>query len=160
VNGEELQQFVPDMLEARYPGRSREMASDVEGLPPFGWVLELDDCLALIRPTQTTHPFIMVRGGIAHALPRSEALATDVAAGNKHLMVGRLYLAYGEEVAMVVFDEAIFGEYLSLQYEPSVQDVVNRFETSLQYTAEWTKTIREKFGGQSFTADDWHLMSF
>jgi hypothetical protein len=133
------------MLEARYPGRSREMAADVEGLPPFGWVLELDNCLALIRPTQTTHPFIMVRG---------------VAAGNKQLMVGRLYLAYGEGIAMVVFDETIFGEYLSMQYEPSIQDAVSRFETSLQYTAEWTKTIHEKFGGQSFTADDWHLMSF
>ena len=160
MNGEELRQFVPELLEARYPGRSREIASEVEGLPSLGWVLELDDCVALIRPTQTSHPFIWIKGGVAHALPRSESLATDVAAGNKSLVVGRLYLAYGDDIAMVVFDEAIFGEYLSMQYEPSIQDTITRFETSLQYTAEWSKTIREKFGGQAFTGDDWHLMSF
>lgn len=62
------------------------------------------------RPRQPDdHPFIWVKGGIAHAIPRSEALATDVAAANRGLVVGRLYLSYGEEIAMVVFDEAIFG---------------------------------------------------
>ena len=75
-------------------------------------------------------------------------------------MVGRTYLAYGDDVAMVIFDEAIMGSYLSMQYEPSVEDVVTRFETSIQYTSQWAKTIFETFGGQPFTADDWHLMVF
>lgn len=75
-------------------------------------------------------------------------------------MVGRAYLAYGDDIAMVIFDEAIVGAYLSMQYEPSVEDVVTRLETSIQYTSQWTKTILEKFGGQPFTADDWHLMIF
>jgi hypothetical protein len=160
VNGEELQRFVPELLEARYPGRSREMFPPLEGMPQLGWVLELDDCLAIVRASQATHPFIWIRGGVAHALPRSEALATDVAAANKNLVVGRLYMAYGDEIAMVVFDEAIVGEYLSMEYEPSIKDAINRFETSLQYTAQWAKTIQEKFGGSRFTSDDWHLMDF
>ena len=159
IDGEQLKRFVPDLLEARYPGRSREV-EPATGDGQFGWILELDDCVVLARAAQTSHPFILVRGGIAHAIPRTDALALHVAARNKDLVVGRVYLAYGDDIAMVVFDEAIFGAYLSLEYEPSVQDVVNRFETSVQYTAEWAKEIREKFGGQPFTVDDWHLMSF
>jgi hypothetical protein len=63
VNGEELKQFVPELLEARYPGRSREAAPG---------------------PTSA----------------------------------------------------------------------------SLQYPAQWIKAIRDKFGGQAFSAEDWVLMSF
>jgi hypothetical protein len=159
VNGAELQQFVSELLD-RYPGRSREMFPPVDGMPHPGWILELDDCVAMVRASQVSHPFVWVRGGIAHAIPRSEELATDVAAGNKDLMVGRLYLAYGDEIAMVVFDEAISGGYLSMQYEPSIQDAVTRFEMSLQYTTEWSKKVLEKFGGQAFSGEDWHLMSF
>lgn len=155
IDGGELKQFVPELLEARYPGRSREADEDGK----MGWVLELSDCVVLVRAAQTTHPFILIRGGIAHEVPRSEALALHVACANKNLVVGRSYLAYGDDVAMVVFDEAIFGAYLSMEYEPSMHDVVNRFETSVQYTSEWAKTIRERFGGKPFTADDWFLMS-
>lgn len=126
----------------------------------MGWILNLDDCVVLVRASQASHPFILIRGGIAHAIPRSEALALHVASGNKDLMVGRTYMGYGDDVAIVVFDEAIVGAYLSLQYEPSVHDVVNRFEMSVQYTSEWSKKVLEKFGGQPFTADDWHLLSF
>lgn len=162
--GDDLKQFVPQLLEARYPGRSRPAdpagESVVPGGPHFGWVLEHDDCVLLVKATGTTHPFISIKGGIAHAIPRSEDLALQVAAANKELMVGRLYMGYGEDIAMVAFDEAIVGAYLSLDYQPSVDDVVTRFETSIQYTAQWAKTILDKFGGQAFTADDWHLMSF
>lgn len=163
MDGEELKQFVPELLEAQYPGRSREADPHSGDIVPgghLGWILDLDDCVVLVRASQTSHPFMSIRGGIAHAIPRSEALATHVAAANKQLIVGRLYLAYGGEVAMVVFEETIVAAYLSMQYEPSIKDVVNRFENSLGYTSEWAKTIREKYGGQPFSADDWYLMSF
>ncbi len=161
MNGEELKQFVPELLEGRYPGRSKEAApgSDI-GAGDLGWILELDDCLVLVRASLVSNPFIWIRGGIAHGIPRTDALALDIAAGNKDLVVGRLYMAYGDDVAMVVFDESIFAGYLSLEYQPSMTDVVNRFETSVQYTSQWTKTVREKFGGQAFSAEDWVLMSF
>jgi hypothetical protein len=61
---------------------------------------------------------------------------------------------------MVVFDEAIFSDYLSNDYMPSMQDLVTRLETSLEYTAQWSKEIREKFGGRPFAAGDWMLMAF
>jgi hypothetical protein len=160
VDAEELERFVPELLEARYPGRSRSLTgSEVPGLPSLGWVLELENSVVLVRASNASNPFIWIKGGIAHALPKSEALAMHVAAANKELVVGRLYLACGEDIAMVVFDETIFGAYLSPQYEPSIEDAVNRFETSLQHTAEWAKTTQEKFGGRPFTADDAYLIS-
>ena len=162
--GEDLEQFVPQLLEARYPGRSHLASLSSEspgpGDPNFGWLLEHEDCVVLVRATKTTHPFISIKGGIAHAIPRSEDLALQVAIANRELMVGRLYMACGDDIAMVVFDESIVGAYLSLDYQPSIDDLVTRFETSIQYTAQWAKAILEKYGGQPFTADDWHLMSF
>lgn len=162
MNGEELEGFIPQLLEARYPDRSRKLGEDggpgLPGLP--GWILDLDGCVMTVRPSHSSNPFIWIRGGISHAIPRSEELALRVAAGNKDLVVGRLYMAYGDDVAMVVFDESIFGGYLSFQHEPSIEDVVNKLETSIQYTEEWAKTIRGEFGGRQFTADDWHLLTF
>lgn len=162
MNGEELEGFIPQLLEARHPGRSRELGEDggpgLPGLP--GWILELDGCVMTVRPSQSSHPFIWIRGGVAHAIPRSEELALRVAAGNKDLVVGRLYMAYGDDAAMVIFDETVFGGYLSFQYEPSIEDVVNKLETSIQYTKEWAQTIRSEFGGRQFTADDWRLLTF
>jgi hypothetical protein len=161
MNGEELKKFVPELLEGRYPGRSREAVpgSDI-GAGDLGWILDLDDCLMLVRASQASNPFIWIRGGIAHGIPKTDALAWDIAVGNKDLVVGRVYAAYGDDVAMVVFDESIFAKYLSVDDQSSMEDVVNRFETSVQYTAQWTKTVREKFGGQAFSAEDWVLMSF
>jgi len=163
VNGEELKRFVPELLEARYPGASRRMGAsdDTPGLPGIeGWMLDLKGTVMTVRASQTSNPFIWIRGGISHAIPRSEQLALRVAAGNKDLVVGRLYMAYGGDQAMVVFDETVFGGYLSFEHEPSIEDAVTKLETSIQYTNEWARTIREEFGGQSFTADDWHLLAF
>jgi hypothetical protein len=162
VNGEELKQFVPELLEARYPGRSRPAdpeTSIVPGGPHMGWILDLDECVALVRASQATNPFILIRGGIAHAIPKSEALAFHVAANNKHLMVGRAYVGYGNDVALVAFDESIDGSYLSLDNDASIQDAVTRFEMSLRYTAAWTQEIVDTFGGRRFTADDIYLVS-
>jgi hypothetical protein len=158
MTGEELKKFVPDLIDARRPGQQREAVTGAG--EDLGWVVQLDNGIALVRASQATHPFIWIRGGVAHAIPRSEDLALAVAAGNKDLVAGRLYLAYGDDLAMVVFDESIFGAYISLDYQPSIQDVVNRFETSLDYTSQWTTKIIESFGGQQFGPDNWGLMAF
>jgi len=159
---EEMEQFLPELLEARYPDLAQQMG--VEGAPGLpgmgGWMLSLDGCVVTASVSRSSHPFIWIRGGVAHALPRSEELALRVAAANKDLVVGRLYMAYGDDLAMVVFDESVFGGYLSFQHEPSIEDVVNKLETSVQYTSEWAKKIRDEFGGRPFTSDDLHLLSF
>jgi hypothetical protein len=157
MDADELKRFVPYLLEGRYPGRSQPVVGDGGDL---GWTLDLDDTIVYVRASSGSNPFIWIRGGIAHAVPRSEALALHVAAANKDLVVGRVYMGYGDDLAMVVFDEAIFSDYLSNDYMPSMQDLVTRLETSLEYTAQWSKEIREKFGGRPFAAGDWMLMAF
>jgi hypothetical protein len=162
VDGEELKRFVPELLEARFPGAYRKIDFPVpEGMPDtFGWTLSLDGAVLTVKPTQTKLPFIWIRGGIAHAIPRTEDLALRVASGNRELMTGRMYMGYGDDIAMVAFDEAIAAEPLSMQYEPSIQDLVNRLETSIDYTREWSQTILAEFGGRPFTEDDWQLLAF
>ncbi|HEX8103206.1 MAG TPA: hypothetical protein VF533_11375 [Solirubrobacteraceae bacterium] len=75
-------------------------------------------------------------------------------------MIGRAYMASGEDLAMVVFDETIMASDLDVNRQSSAQAFVDRIEGSLQYTAEWSTTIRERFGGHPFTADDAMLMAF
>ena len=162
MNREELNLFLPDLLEARYPGLPRKMGEhDGPGLPGVeGWMLNFNDFLLVVRVSQSTHPFIWIRSGLAHGLPKSETLALRIAAGNKDLVVGRLYMAFGDDLAMVAFEETVFGGYLSFQHKPSIHDVVNKVETSVDHSKEWSKTIREEFGGQQFAIDDCHLLTF
>jgi hypothetical protein len=161
VNREELEEFIPKLLEARYPGRVQKLDEAEAGLPGIGgWIMDLEGCVLTVRVSRSTHPFIWIRGGVAHGVPKSEALALRVAAANKDLVVGRIYMAYGDDLAMVVVDESIFGGYLSFQYEPSIEDTVHRLVTSVQYTVKWAEEISREFGGQPFTANDWHLLTF
>jgi hypothetical protein len=161
VDGEDLQRFVPDLLQARYPGAYRQIDFSADELNKlFGWTLNLDGAFLTVKAAQTTHPFIWIRGGIAHAIPRTEDLALRVASGNRELMSGRIYMGYGDDIAMVAFDEAIMAGYLSLDFEPSIQDLVNRFEAAINYTREWSRTVLEDFGGRPFGEDDWQLLAF
>jgi hypothetical protein len=155
---EGIRRLVPELLERRYPERSREVVQG--GGQDFGWMLDFDGGFALLRAAQASNPFIWIRVGVAHAIPKTDALAWRIAEGNKDLMVGRFYVAYGDDLAMVVFDEAISAANLSFEYQPSIQDLVDRFEVSLQYAAEWSQTIRQEFGGRPFSEEDWGLMSF
>lgn len=56
-------------------------------------------------PPDRSNPFIWIKFGVALEIPRSSELAYHVACANKQLVVGRAYLGYGDEVAMVVMDE-------------------------------------------------------
>jgi hypothetical protein len=161
VDGEDLKRFVPDLLQARYPGASRQIDFGVDELnQAFGWTLRLDGVLMTVKAAQTTHPFIWIRGGIAHAIPKTADLALRIATGNRELMSGRIYLACGDDIAMAAFDETIMAGCISLDFEPSIQDLVNRFEAAINYTREWSQTVLSEFGGRSFEEDDWGLLAF
>jgi hypothetical protein len=157
MDNDEIVRFLPWFLEARYPGKFREL---VHGTPELGYALEVDGACMLVMGGKAQTPFIWLRGGVAHAIPKNDALAFHVAAQNKDLMVGRVYLAYGDEFAMVAFDEAIMTGDLDVERQSSAQGFVDRFETSLRYTRQWTETILERFGGRRFAADDLMLISF
>jgi hypothetical protein len=161
VDGEDLKRFVPDFLQARYPAAFHQIDFPVDELNQlFGWTLSLDGAFLTIKATQTTHPFIWIRGGIAHGIPRTENLALRIASGNRELMSGRIYLGYADDIAMAAFDEAIMAAPLSMDFEPSIQDLVNRFEAAINCTREWSRTVLEEFGGRPFGRDDWQLLAF
>lgn len=129
MNSDELRGFVPWFLELRYPGQFRPV---VAGAPETGWILDTGEVVAFVRAGSANLPFIWFRGGIAHGVPRSEALALHVASQNKDLMVGRVYLSSGEDRAMVVFDEAILAGDLDPERQTCANELVTRFGTSIQ----------------------------
>jgi hypothetical protein len=162
VNADEIADLVPRLLEARYPGRSQR-ASFGELPPglqdPGGWVLQLDGVFCFVRATRTTDPFIWMQCGIAHAIPRSNELAFYVAAANKKLSIGRLFMAYGADLAMVVLDETIFAHAISMAYQPSIQDLVNRLEGTITTARESGAEVLERFGGRPFAFEDWMMLT-
>jgi hypothetical protein len=157
MDNEAVKRFIPWFLDARYPGKAHAVA---DGAPELGWVLDADGAVALVRGGSAKTPFVWFRGGVAHAVPRSEALAVYVASANKELMVGRGYLAQGDDLAMVVFDETILARDIDVERESCAEELVSRFEMSLQYTRDWSAAILARFGGVAFGPDDWTLLAF
>lgn len=163
MNAEQTSQLIAQMLEAKFPGRYRAVSLAQGALPPGvpdveGWVLEEEGTYCYVRVAQTSYPFVWLKFGISHATPPTEELAFAVAAANKDLVVGRAYLAAGDDVAMVVLDETIFAAPISWEHEPSVQDLLQRVATGAQQAGTLQRNIRGRFGGRSFQADDWMLL--
>jgi len=156
MNGEELAE-VPPLLVGRYPNSFWQ--PEPPELAGGGWVLERDDVFCLVRAAQASTPFLWIRCGVAVEIPRSEALALRIAACNKDLMVGRAYLSCGDEIGLVAMDEVISASSLSWEHQPSIQELVDRFETTLTQARKLRAEVLDQFGGRAFTHDEWmHLV--
>ena len=70
-------------------------------------------------------------------------------------MTGRLYMGVNETWAQVVYDECIFAPFHDLNDPLSMNHLRVRFELALEYTAQWSTQIRERFGGVPFSATDY-----
>jgi hypothetical protein len=160
VNAEQIEALIPELLENRYPGQYRNAMET--GFPelPGGWVVEPGGLVCLVRSAGTSNPFIWIKIGVAIEVPRSPELAYYVAAANKKLDVGRAYMGYGDDLALVVMDETVFAASLSWQFEPSVSDVLSRFQASLTQARNMAEEIFERFGGRSFASDEWMHLAF
>jgi hypothetical protein len=92
--------------------------------------------------------------GVAIEIPRSEELAYYVACENKEIMAGRAYMGYGNEFALVVVEEVVWGRALSWDFEPGLSDMVTRFEYVLRQAGEMRAVILERFGGRPCRDDE------
>lgn len=52
-------------------------------------------------------------------------------------------------------DETVFASSLSLDFQPSMQDLVNRLETSMTHAREMRQDLLGQFGGRPFAGEDW-----
>lgn len=153
MDRDELTRFLPVLL-ANFDPRS---ITSEDG-SHYGWLIEAEDAVVLVRASLSDVPFIWIQGGIAFGVPTSAALAFYIASRNRVLEVGRVYMDHSEDAAMVVFDETIFAAPISPEHRPSMQDAWDRVNTSVLQTVEWSRDIRERFGGHPFTGEDWVLM--
>jgi len=160
VNAAELEALIPQILENRFSGQYRRAFEENVPELPGGWIVERDGLVCLVRAAGTNHPFIWIKIGLAIEIPRSAELAYYVAAGNKKLDVGRAYLDYGEDLALVVMDETVFAASLSWEFEPSLSDLLSRWQTSMSQARNMAAEIFEQFGGRPFTSDEWMHLAF
>lgn len=160
MNADEATTLLPQILEANYEGRVRRVGPS---LPPGmqdvgGWLVEVDDAYCFCRVGRGGQGFIWVRLGIALAIPKSSDLAFFVAMANRDLMVGRAYLAVGDDIAMVVLEHTAFIPSLSWEHQATFTDLAGAIVTAVEHAADLRKKIMERFGGQPFGGDDWNLL--
>jgi hypothetical protein len=154
----DARELLRELVEERYPHSHRKIEDD-PFMPAGGWVLDHDGAFALVRVPDIELTVISVRAGIAIEIPRSDDLALYVAAHNKQVMAGRVYLAYGEQYALVVLEEITRGRTLSWEFRPSMEDFLGRFDYVLRHAAEMRNEILARFGGRPFNGDEFfHLV--
>ena len=153
MNAGEAAALLPQLLEARYPGEYERVEGVVE--PAVMWLLRHEGAYCLLRATDTTAPFVWIKVGVGMEIPRSYELAHHVACANQQLVVGRVYLGHGEQVACVAVDETVFAESIALEFEPSVHDLVNRLETAMTHARDLGAQLLPRYGGRPFAGRDW-----
>jgi hypothetical protein len=102
--------------------------------------------------------FIWARLGIANAVPKSNDLALQIAAANRNLMVGRVYLASGGGLAMVVLEGTVFHRALVVGAPATLADVESRIVTAAGHAGQLRQEIVNRFGGRAFGGEDWRLL--
>ena len=158
---EAARELLRGIVEERYPSTDYRRLVEDDFLPGFsgGWVLEHEGGFCLMRVPSVDPTIISIRAGAAVEIPRSEELAYYVACENKKVMAGRAYLGYGEAVAMVVVEEVVWGRALSWGFDPSLSDMLGRFESVMKKANEIRSVLLPRFGGRPFAGDDWmHLV--
>jgi hypothetical protein len=95
-----------EMMEASY----RKLEEDFFPGFPGGWLLEHQGGYCLLRVPNIEDTIISARAGVAIEIPRSEELAYYVACENKQIMAGRVYMGYGDELALLVLEEIVLGK--------------------------------------------------
>jgi hypothetical protein len=156
---DEARNLLRSFVEERYPASSWQALTDEPLLPGGAWVLKHEGGFSLLRvPDIKQQTIISVRAGAAIEIPRSAELAYYVACENKQIMAGRAFMGYGDEFALVVVEEIVWGRALSWSFEPGLSDMLTRFEYVLSHAQAMQSTILERFGGRPFRDDEWFLL--
>ena len=116
--------------------------------------MEHDGGYCLLRVPNIEDTIISVRAGVAIEIPRCEELAYYVACENKQIIAGRAYMGYGDELALLVLEEIVWGRALSWDFEPSMTDMVTRFDYVVRQAGKIQSTVLERFGGRPFRDDE------
>jgi hypothetical protein len=158
MDSDEATILLHELLGEVFAGRLRPASGRSVPDYPGAWLVEEDGALAFVKVASTESPFIWIRVGAAVDIPLVDALAYFVACANKDLQVGRAYMRYGDQVALVAVDECITTAPISRQSHESMQDVVTRLDFSLDHARTLQYWILQQYGGRPFSGDDWALL--
>lgn len=155
---EQARELLREFVQGRYSESGRDLGDDFLPGISGGWLIEHEGGICLLRVPDVEQTIVTIRAGVAVEIPRCEELAYHVACANKQIMVGRAFMGYGDEFALVVLEDIVRGRAISWDFEPSIEDVVSRFEYVIQQSSEMRKSILERFGGRTFRDEDTMLL--
>jgi hypothetical protein len=151
----ELQAFTPGFLDEVYPGLVVELPPG----HPGPWVLQRSGSVSLVLLKNEEPPNIKIKTGVAFDVPLTPQVLLYVATVSKQLWNGRAYLVAGEDKAIVLLEELVFGSALSDDFVPGLQDLASRISTLTSTGGRLSKEVVTQFGGNAFAADDWIYLS-
>lgn len=155
ADAEQARDLLRKVVEERYPAESyRKLGEDFFPGFPGGWLLQHEGSYCLLRVPNVSETIISIRASVAIEIPRSEELAYYVACENKQIMAGRAYMGYGDEFALIVLEEIVWGRALSWDFEPSLEDMLNRFRYVIRQASKMQSAVFERFGGRPFREEE------
>ena len=160
MNVDEATELLPQILNANFEGQVRRVGpAPPPGMQDIGgWVVENAETYCFCRVSRGGEGFIWIRAGIALAIPRSNDIGWFVATANRDLVIGRAYVAAGEEMAMVVVEDITFIAALSWSHQATFTDLAGRILTAVSHAEQLRRDTLERFGGRPFGGDDWQLL--
>jgi hypothetical protein len=100
---------------------------------------------------------LRVTAGLAHDIPYTPEVGLHVNSLNyKHLVFGRAFVVHlnKPEHAAVLMQEIIFGDGLSWEYPPSVQNLLRIIATLSGQAARLAAELLSRYGGRPLSDDE------
>jgi hypothetical protein len=163
----ELTRTVPGFFQQYLEGAEpQEILPPMEGVSGGAWRFRLGRVLVVTYippPVDPTHTQLRINLGLAIDVPyRSEVAEYVNRLNHSELTFGRMFLigdvpflegTYGGLCA-VVMQEIVYGESLSADFAPSLQNLVNMAATLTGQGDRLAGDLLQRFEGRAFTDDE------
>lgn len=163
MDSAELIRTIPDFLGRYIEGADpRPILPPVDGLAAGAWSYSLDGIVTAVKFTGEAGE-MRVTNGLAIDIPYKAEVTEYVNWLNmKQMVFGRLFLIgnmpfmseTGDGLCAVLMQEIVFGESLSFDFAPSMQNLIETVARMGGQSSRFAPDLLDRYGGRPFTDDD------
>jgi hypothetical protein len=163
MDSAELIRTIPDFLGRYIEGvEPKPLVPQVEGLSAGAWSYSLGGIVTTLKFTGEAGE-MRVTNGLAIDIPYKTELTEYVNWLNmKQMVFGRLFLIgnipfmseTGDGLCAVLMQEIFFGEGLSFDFAPSMQNLIETVARMGGQGSRFAPDLVDRYGGRPFTDDD------